>query len=74
MYVCYYLDPDSVDFNECVVHDLSSVFKQYLRDLPIPIMTFDLYDEFMRVAGQWLLMYLYLLFHCYKQVSNNDST
>lgn len=48
----FVVDPESVDFNECIVHDLSSVFKQYLRELPIPVMTFDLYDEFMRAAGQ----------------------
>lgn len=38
------------DYN---IHVIASVFKQWLRDLPNPLMTFELYDEFIRVMGEW---------------------
>ncbi|CAI5644842.1 unnamed protein product [Oreochromis niloticus] len=36
------------DYN---IHVIASVFKQWLRDLPNPLMTFELYGEFIRVMG-----------------------
>uniref|UniRef100_A0A8C5BKU2 Myosin IXA n=1 Tax=Gadus morhua TaxID=8049 RepID=A0A8C5BKU2_GADMO len=31
------------------IHVIASVLKQWLRDLPNPLMTFELYDEFLRI-------------------------
>ncbi|OZJ06079.1 hypothetical protein BZG36_01112 [Bifiguratus adelaidae] len=45
--------PDLADVDEyndiCAV---TSVLKQYLRELPIPLMTYDMYPEFIEAAGQ----------------------
>lgn len=38
------------DYN---IHVIASVFKQWLRDLPNPLMTFELYEEFIRAMGEW---------------------
>lgn len=37
------------DYN---IHVIASVFKQWLRDLPNPLMTFELYEEFLRAMGE----------------------
>lgn len=37
------------DYN---IHVIASVFKQWLRDLPNPLMTFELYEEFLRAMGK----------------------
>jgi hypothetical protein len=31
-------------------HTVAGVMKQYLRELPEPLLTFDLYQEFMRAT------------------------
>lgn len=36
------------DYN---IHVIASVLKQWLRDLPNPLMTFELYEEFLRAMG-----------------------
>ncbi|XP_052457119.1 unconventional myosin-IXAa isoform X1 [Carassius gibelio] len=36
------------DYN---INVIASVFKQWLRDLPNPLMTFELYEEFLRAMG-----------------------
>ncbi|CAN8187897.1 unnamed protein product [Coccothraustes coccothraustes] len=44
-------DIDSVNLDDYNIHVIASVFKQWLRDLPNPLMTFELYEEFLRVMG-----------------------
>uniref|UniRef100_A0AAR2K1E0 Myosin IXA n=1 Tax=Pygocentrus nattereri TaxID=42514 RepID=A0AAR2K1E0_PYGNA len=44
-------DVNSVNLDEYNIHVIASVFKQWLRDLPNPLMTFELYEEFLRVMG-----------------------
>ncbi|XP_064649204.1 unconventional myosin-IXAa-like isoform X26 [Lineus longissimus] len=39
-----------IDFNEYPVHVLATTFKTFLRELPEPLLTFDLFDEFLRGA------------------------
>ena len=41
-----------LDMNEFVtdVHCIAGALKQYLRELPEPLMTFALYDEWMAAA------------------------
>nr|XP_014346729.1 PREDICTED: unconventional myosin-IXa [Latimeria chalumnae] len=44
-------DINCVNLDEYNIHVIASVFKQWLRDLPNPLMTFELYDEFLRAMG-----------------------
>ncbi|XP_072484009.1 unconventional myosin-IXa isoform X3 [Notamacropus eugenii] len=42
---------DSVNLDDYNIHVIASVFKQWLRELPNPLMTFELYEEFLRAMG-----------------------
>ncbi|XP_042584466.1 unconventional myosin-IXAa isoform X3 [Cyprinus carpio] len=44
-------DVNSVNLDDYNINVIASVFKQWLRDLPNPLMTFELYEEFLRVMG-----------------------
>ncbi|XP_076011513.1 unconventional myosin-IXAa isoform X2 [Genypterus blacodes] len=44
-------DVDSVNLDDYNIHVIASVFKQWLRDLPNPLMTFELYEEFIRLMA-----------------------
>lgn len=44
-------DVESVNLDDYNIHVIASVFKQWLRDLPNPLMTFELYEEFLRAMG-----------------------
>uniref|UniRef100_A0AAX7SGC6 Myosin IXA n=1 Tax=Astatotilapia calliptera TaxID=8154 RepID=A0AAX7SGC6_ASTCA len=44
-------DVENMNLDDYNIHVIASVFKQWLRDLPNPLMTFELYDEFIRVMG-----------------------
>ncbi|XP_078056064.1 unconventional myosin-IXAa isoform X2 [Mustelus asterias] len=44
-------DINSMNLDEYNIHVIASVFKQWLRDLPNPLMTFELYDEVLRAMG-----------------------
>ncbi|KAG8440257.1 hypothetical protein GDO86_006141 [Hymenochirus boettgeri] len=44
-------DIDNVNLDEYNIHVIASVFKQWLRELPNPLMTFELYEEFLRSMG-----------------------
>lgn len=39
-----------IDWEVYPVHILTSVFKGFLREMPEPLLTFELYDEFLRAA------------------------
>ncbi|KAI3370612.1 hypothetical protein L3Q82_007180 [Scortum barcoo] len=43
---------NSVNLDDYNIHVIASVLKQWLRDLPSPLMTFELYEEFLRAMGQ----------------------
>ncbi|KAG7250780.1 hypothetical protein CRUP_036222, partial [Coryphaenoides rupestris] len=45
-------DVSSMNLDEYNIHVIASVLKQWLRDLPSPLMTFELYEEFLRAMGQ----------------------
>ncbi|MGH0125371.1 UNVERIFIED_CONTAM: hypothetical protein FKN15_028752 [Acipenser sinensis] len=47
--VCKYVN--SMNLDDYNIHVIASVFKQWLRDLPNPVMTFELYEEFLRAMG-----------------------
>ena len=63
---CYRTDVDSVNLDDYNIHVIASVFKQWLRDLPNPLMTFELYEEFIRAMGEWLTsgVRLHYVFKC----------
>uniref|UniRef100_A0A3Q1C8K6 Myosin IXA n=1 Tax=Amphiprion ocellaris TaxID=80972 RepID=A0A3Q1C8K6_AMPOC len=42
---------DLMNLDDYNIHVIASVFKQWLRDLPNPLMTFELYEEFIRAMG-----------------------
>ncbi|XP_077174229.1 unconventional myosin-IXa isoform X3 [Paroedura picta] len=44
-------DLESVNLDDYNIHVIAGVFKQWLRDLPNPLMTFELYEEFLRAMG-----------------------
>eukprot|EP00066_Takifugu_rubripes_P018966 XP_011608232.1 PREDICTED: unconventional myosin-IXa isoform X2 [Takifugu rubripes] len=44
-------DVDSMNLDDYNIHVIGSVFKQWLRDLPNPLLTFELYKEFIRAMG-----------------------
>ncbi|XP_058263727.1 unconventional myosin-IXAb isoform X2 [Hemibagrus wyckioides] len=44
-------DANAVNLDDYNIHVIASVLKQWLRDLPNPLMTFELYDEFLRATG-----------------------
>ncbi|XP_029289607.1 LOW QUALITY PROTEIN: unconventional myosin-IXa-like [Cottoperca gobio] len=45
-------DVNAVNLDDYNIHVIASVLKQWLRDLPSPLMTFELYEEFLRAMGQ----------------------
>lgn len=46
------LDVSVVSLDDYNIHVIASVLKQWLRDLPSPLMTFELYEEFLRAMGK----------------------
>uniref|UniRef100_A0A672JQ99 Myosin IXAa n=1 Tax=Salarias fasciatus TaxID=181472 RepID=A0A672JQ99_SALFA len=44
-------DVESMNLDDYNIHVIGSVFKQWLRELPNPLMTFELYEEFIRAMG-----------------------
>uniref|UniRef100_A0A3B3V095 Myosin IXA n=1 Tax=Poecilia latipinna TaxID=48699 RepID=A0A3B3V095_9TELE len=44
-------DVESMNLDDYNIHVIASVFKQWLRDLPNPLMTFELYEEFIRAMS-----------------------
>ncbi|XP_018111097.1 unconventional myosin-IXa isoform X3 [Xenopus laevis] len=44
-------DIENVNLDDYNIHVIASVFKQWLRELPNPLMTFELYEEFLRSMG-----------------------
>ncbi|RUS79661.1 hypothetical protein EGW08_012584, partial [Elysia chlorotica] len=44
-------DGENVDLEEYHVHVLTNILKQFLRDLPEPLLTYTLHDDFLRCTG-----------------------
>lgn len=51
-------DVNSVNLDDYNIHVIASVLKQWLRDLPSPLMTFELYEEFLRAMGKLIMTIL----------------
>lgn len=48
-------DVSIVNLDDYNIHVIASVLKQWLRDLPSPLMTFELYEEFLRAMGKLII-------------------
>jgi len=46
-----HIDWESVNLADYAVHVLSQTLKNFFRELPEPLFTFELYDEFIRCPG-----------------------
>lgn len=46
-------DVNGMNLDDYNIHVIASVFKQWLRDLPNPLMTFELYEEFLRAMCKY---------------------
>ena len=56
IFVCLSVpDVNSVNLDDYNIHVIASVLKQWLRDLPSPLMTFELYEEFLRAMGEFFV-------------------
>ncbi|CAB3361432.1 Hypothetical predicted protein [Cloeon dipterum] len=44
---------DLVDLSRVNCHVVASVLKLYLRQLPVPLLTFELYPSFLKLAREW---------------------
>lgn len=44
-------DPESACLGSYVIHTITGLVKRWLRELPDPLMTFDLYTDFLHAAG-----------------------
>lgn len=47
----YLSDCDTVNFEEYPIHVLTTTLKNFFREMPEPLLTFDLYDDFIQAAG-----------------------
>lgn len=45
-------DPESACLSNYVIHTITGLVKRWLRELPDPLMTFDLYTDFLHAAGE----------------------
>ena len=46
-------DAEAVDMYTAEPHVFSAALKLYLRELPVPIMTYDLYPDFIAAGSEW---------------------
>lgn len=55
-------DVSIVNLDDYNIHVIASVLKQWLRDLPSPLMTFELYEEFLRAMGKLIIIHFSVYF------------
>jgi hypothetical protein len=58
------LTGEDVKLHEQDVNDVSGVLKMFFRDLSEPLLTYNLYDDWIAAAGIWLLIFPPLLTDC----------
>lgn len=46
------VDPAAVNLEDFPIHAITGVLKQWLRELPEPLMTFAQYGDFLRAVGE----------------------
>ena len=50
---CILPDANKVDLGNYAIHVVAGVLKLFFRTLPSPIITEELYDEFLRACGKY---------------------
>ena len=50
------LDVNQVDLGIYAIHVVAGVLKLFFRTLPSPLITEDVYDEFLRACGEFRLL------------------
>ncbi len=53
-------DPQIVSFDDYPIHTITGLVKQWLRELPDPLMTYSLYNDFLYAAGR-----VFSTFNCF---------
>lgn len=51
--VCVFADPNSVCLEDYPIHTVTGLVKQWLRELPEPLMTFNHYNDFLHAVGEF---------------------
>lgn len=49
-------DPSTVKLDNFPIHAITGVLKQWLRELPEPLMTFAQYGDFLRAVGESVMV------------------
>ena len=52
MFCSLFTDPAKLDFSGYSVHVLTFVVKRFFRMMPDPLLTFELYEDFIHAAGK----------------------
>ena len=60
MLILCFSDPDTACLENYPIHTITGLVKRWLRELPDPLMTFNLYNDFLHAAGgesltMWLI-------------------
>lgn len=49
----FFSDPNSVKLENYPIHTITGILKQWLRELPDPLMTSAQYNDFLRAVGRF---------------------
>lgn len=52
-------DPQAVSLENYPIHIIAGLVKQWLRELPDPLMTYRLYNDFLYAAGELMVMCIF---------------
>lgn len=55
-------EPESACLDNYVIHTITGLVKRWLRELPDPLMTYDLYTDFLHAAGEIILYMIFFFF------------
>jgi myosin-9 len=52
MLILCFSDPETASLENYPIHTITGLVKRWLRELPEPLMTFNLYNDFLHAAGR----------------------
>ena len=50
--VCTYVDPENADLESASIHAVAAAVGGFFRELPEPLLTWEMYLEFIRAMGE----------------------
>ena len=50
--LCLVSDPEGPNLDNYPIHTITGLLKRWLRELPDPLMTFSLYNDFLHAVGE----------------------